>query len=207
MIRLHHLDHSQSMRVLWLLEELGLPYEIVAYARGKDNRAPEALKAIHPLGKSPVIEDGGRIIAETGAIADYLVERAGGRLGAPADEDSRLRLRYFCHYAQASVLPAVFTGMAFGKVPLVGKALRQGYRPYLDTHLDFLEAELATRTWLVGDEFTLADIMMGFPIELAQATFGDLGTRPRLEAWLARAQDRPAYRVARAKGGDYNLAF
>ena len=207
MIRLHHLDHSQSMRVLWLLEELHLPYEIVAYQRLKDKRAPDALKAIHPLGKSPVIEDDGRVVAETGAIAEYLIDKAGGALGPPADGEGRQRYRYFFHYAQGSVMPSVLVAMMFGMVPLVGKLLRKGIKPFADTHLDFLDAELAGRPWLAGDAFSAADVMMGFPIELAKATFGDLGDRPHLAAWLAKALDRPAYRAARSKGGDYELKF
>ena len=207
MIRVHHLDHSQSMRVLWLLEELGLPYEIVPYARGRFKQAPDALKRIHPLGKSPVIEDDGQVIAETGAIAEHLIDRAGGKLGPPSDAEERRRYRYFFHYSQGSLMPAVLVSMLFGLVPVIGKLMRKGIKPFTDTHLDFVEAELAKRPWMAGESFTTADVMMGFPIEVAQATFGDLGARPHLKAWLAKALDRPAYRAARAKGGDYNLKF
>ncbi len=213
MITVHHLENSRSQRILWLLEELGMPYEIVRYERDKETMfAPPELKAVHPLGKSPVIVDaaseGGksRTIAETGAIIEYLVEKAGGNLGSGNDRELALRYRYFLHYAEGSLMPPLLLKLVLGKIPMVGKIAQGRVQPMIDVHLDFIESELASRAWFVGEEFTAADIIMSFPLEAARDRAGLDNSRPATTAWLARAQARPAYQAALTKGGAYAYA-
>ncbi len=205
-IIVHHLEHSRSQRVLWLLEELGLPYEIRAYKRdAKTMLAPPELRAIHPLGKSPVIEDEGTVIAETGAIVEYLVAKT-GQLGAPADPDAARRYRHFLHYAEGSLMPPLFTKLVLGRIPLLGKTAQKKFQPMIDVHLDYCEAELAARDWFAGDAFTAADVMMSFPLEAAKTRAGLDASRPKLIEWLGRIHARPAYAAALAKGGPYAYA-
>lgn len=205
-IIVHHLEHSRSQRVLWLLEELGLPCEIRPYKRDpKTMLAPPELRAVHPLGKSPVIEDDGRVIAETGAIVEYLVAKA-GRLGAPADPDAALRYRHFLHYAEGSLMPPLFTNLVLGRVPLFGKVAQKKFQPMIEVHLDYCEGELASRPWFAGNEFTAADVMMSFPLEAARSRAGLDDSRPHIIAWLDRIHARPAYATALAKGGPYAYA-
>jgi glutathione S-transferase len=207
MILVHHLENSRSQRILWLLEELGLPYEVRRYARDRKTMlAPPELKAVHPLGKSPVIEDEGRAIAETGAIVDYLVEKAGGRLGPPANRDSVLRYRHFLHYAEGSMMPPLLALLVVNRLGLLGRPARAPIQKMLDTHLDWLETELAGRDWFAGDEFSAADIMMSFPLEASRARGGLDASRPNLIDWLERIHARPAYAAALKKGGPYAYA-
>ncbi|MBX3595166.1 glutathione S-transferase [Sphingomonas sp.] len=213
MITVHHLENSRSQRVLWLLEELGLPYEIKRYARDpRTMLAPRALRAVHPLGKSPVIVDSGadgggtRTVAETGAIIEYLVEQADGRLGAPAHRESVLRYRHFLHYAEGSLMPPLLVKLVLTRVPLFGKAAQKRIQPMIDVHLDFVEAELSSRGWFAGEEFTAADVMMSFPLEAARARGGLDARRPATIAWLETIHARPAYQAALAKGGPYAYA-
>jgi glutathione S-transferase len=207
MIIVHHLEHSRSQRVLWLLEELGFPYEIRSYARNaKTMLAPPELKRIHPLGKSPVIEDEGRVVAETGAIVEYLVAKADDRLGTSADPDEALRYRHFLHYAEGSLMPPLFTKLVLGRIPLFGKTAQKKFQPMIDVHLDYCEGELASRDWFAGAAFTAADVMMSFPLEAARSRAGLEATRPRLIAWLDRIHARPAFATALAKGGPYAYA-
>jgi glutathione S-transferase len=207
MITVHHLENSRSQRVLWLLEELGLPYEIKRYERNKATMlAPPELRRVHPLGKSPVIEDEGRVIAETGAIVEYLVEKAGGRLGVPGHRDDALRYRHFLHYAEGSLMPPLFTKLVLSRVPLLGKAAQKKFQPMVDVHLDYVEGALAERPWFAGDDFTAADVMMSFPLEAAVARADALEGRPHLAAWLAKIHARPAYRTALSVGGPYAYA-
>jgi glutathione S-transferase len=221
MIVVHHLESSRSQRVLWLLEELGLPYEIKHYARDKKTmRAPPELYAVHPLGKSPVITDDGKTIAESGAIVEYLVDAYGeGRLKPPAGTDEGLRYTYWLHYAEGSVMPPlliklIFDKMDSAKMPFFIKPVvrgvvdkvRKGFLdPQIALHLDFIENELGKREWFAGDEFTAADIQMSFPCEAANARGGLDKTRPKLWAFLQRIHGRPAYKQALAKGGPYEL--
>lgn len=213
-IIVHHLEHSRSQRVLWLLEELGLAYEIRSYARNpKTMLAPLELRRVHPLGKSPVIEDlgaasgaGGRVVAETGAIVEYLVDQAADRLGPPADPDAALRYRFFVHYAEGSLMPPLFTKLVLGRIPLLGKPAQKKFQPMIDVHLDYCEAELASRDWFAGDAFSAADVMMSFPLEAARSRAGLDASRPRLIDWLDRIHARPAYATALAKGGPYAYA-
>ena len=206
-IIVHHLEHSRSQRILWLLEELGLGYEIRRYARHpKTMLAPPELRQVHPLGKSPVIEDEGRVVAETGAIVEYLVAKAEGRLGPPADRDAALRYRHFLHYAEGSLMPPLFTKLVLGRIPLLGKTAQKKFQPMIDVHLNYCEGELASRDWFAGDDLTAADVMMSFPLEAARTRAGLDAARPRLMAWLDRIHARPAYAAALAKGGPYAYA-
>jgi glutathione S-transferase len=206
-IIVHHLENSRSQRILWLLEELGLPYEIKRYERNKKTMlAPPELKQIHPLGKSPVIEDDGVVVAETGAIVDYLVEKADGRMGPGAHRESVLRYRQFLHYAEGSMMPPLFAMLVVARIPLFGKAALKRLTPMFDVHLDYLEAELAARPWFAGDAISAADVMMSFPLEAARARAGLDGSRPAITAWLEKIHARPAYKTALAKGGPYAYA-
>lgn len=213
MITVHHLENSRSQRVLWLLEELGLPYQIKRYERNKATMlAPPELRAVHPLGKSPVIVDDaadgglGRTVAETGAIIEYLVEKADGRLGPPAHRDAVLRYRHFLHYAEGSVMPPLLVKLVLSRVPLFGKAAQRKIQPMIEVHLDYVEAHLADHDWFAGDDFTAADVMMSFPLEAARSRAGLGASRPATIAWLARVHARPAYQAALEAGGPYAYA-
>ena len=207
MIKVHHLENSRSQRILWLLEELGLPYEVIRYERDRQTMlAPPELKAVHPLGKSPVIEDQGRAIAETGAIVEYLVEQAGGRLGPSANRDVVLRYRHFLHYAEGSMMPPLLALLVVGRLGLLGKPARKPLLAMFRQHLDWLEAELSTRAWFAGDEFTAADIMMSFPLEAARQRAGLDADFPNLIDWLERIHARPPYAAALKAGGPYAYA-
>jgi glutathione S-transferase len=220
MLTVHHLNNSRSQRVLWLLEELETPYEIKRYWRDPDTlRAPPALRAIHPLGKSPVITDGDITVAETGAVIEYLVDKAGGRLRPGAGTRARLRWTYWLHYAEGSLMSPLLLKLVFdmmpGRSPAIIRPLTRAIAtrakeivvaPQLRTHFDFLEAELGKSEWFAGDEFSAADVMMSFPIEAGASRAGALAGRPRLKAFLERIQTRPAYRAALEKGGPYAYA-
>jgi len=207
MIIVHHLQNSRSQRVLWLLEEIELAYEVRRYERDpKTMLAPPELERVHPLGKAPVIEDEGRVIAETGAIVEYLVEKAGGRLGPPAKREDVLRYRHFLHYAEGSMMPPLLALLVVNRLGLLGKPARAPIQGMLDTHLDWLETELAGRAWFAGDDFTAADVMMSFPLEASRARAGLDESRPNLIDWLERIHARPAYSAALARGGDYAYA-
>ena len=208
MIIVHHLENSRSQRILWMLEELGLDYQVKRYQRDRKTMlAPPELKRVHPLGKSPVIEDldadGGRVVAETGAIVEYLVEKADGRLGPPAHRESALRYRFWLHYAEGSMMPPLFAMLVVSRIPLFGKKARAKIQPMLDVHLDYIEQELVARPWFAGQELTAADIMMSFPLEAARSRAGLDERRPATIAWLDTIHARPAYRAALAKGGPY----
>ncbi len=206
-IIVHHLENSRSQRVLWMLEELDLAYEVRRYARNpRTMLAPPELKRVHPLGKSPVIEDGGHVIAETGAIIEYLLEKGNGQLAPPAHREAVLRHRFFLHYAEGSLMPPLLVMLVIGKMGLLGRPARPRIQAMIDTHLDYLEGELAGRDWLVGDGPTAADIMMSFPVEAARMRGGLDARRPNLMGWLARIHARPAYRRALERGGPYAFA-
>ena len=209
MIIVHHLENSRSQRVLWLLEELGLPYEVRRYERDRKTMlAPPDLKRVHPLGKSPVVEDKdeGRVVAETGAIVEYLVEKAGGRLGPPGNREAVLRYRHFLHYAEGSMMPPLLALLVVNRLGMLGKPARAPVRKMLDQHLDWLESELAGRDWFAGDQFTAADVMMSFPLEASRHRGGLDEGRPNLTDWLERIHARPAYAEALRKGGPYAYA-
>jgi len=203
-LTVHHLENSRSQRVLWLLEELGLPYEVRRYERNpKTMLAPPELKRVHPLGKSPVIEDENITVAETGAIIDYLVNKSGGRLGPSVDAQSANRYRFYIHYAEGSLMPWLLVMLVIRRLGLLGRPARPTVQRMVDQHLDFLEAELASRDWFAGDEFTAADVMMSFPLEAARHRAGLDSSRPRLIEWLERIHARPAYKAALVRGGPY----
>lgn len=222
MIVLHHLDNSRSQRVLWMLEELGLEYEIRFYRRdAKAMLAPPELRTVHPLGKSPVIVDGDATLAESGAILEYLAERYGtGRLVPPSGTPDYLRYRYWMHYAEGSMmspllLKLVFDRLERGPAPLLVRPIVRGIarkvkdtfvQPQIDTHLDYLEGELGKTAWFAGGEFSVADIQMSFPLEAAAARGGLNESRPRLMALLGRMHARPAYQRALEKGGPFKLS-
>lgn len=206
-IVVHHLENSRSQRILWLLEELKLPYSVVRYARNpKTMLAPPELKAIHPLGKSPVIDDNGVVVAETGAIVEYLVAKAGNRLGAPGEAADALRYRHFLHYAEGSMMPPLLALLVVQRLGLLGYPARKTVRGFMNTHLDWLETELAARPYFAGQEFTAADIMMSFPLEASRARAGLDGSRPYLIEWLQRIHARSAYQAALKEGGPYAYA-
>jgi len=223
MITVHHLNNSRSQRVLWLLEELGLPYEVVRYQRNAQTMlAPPELKAVHPLGKSPVIVDGGYTVAESGAIIEYLVERYDddARLRPPAGTPEKHRWTYFLHYAEGSMMPPLLMKLIFDRVEsapapffvkpiargIAGKVKHSYILPQLRQHLEYLEGELGRHPWFAGADFTAADIQMSFPLEAAASRGGlDAAAYPRLAAFLARIHERPAYRRALEQGGPYEL--
>jgi glutathione S-transferase len=220
MITVHHLNNSRSQRVLWLLEELGVAYEVKRYERdGKTMLAPAALLAVHPLGKSPVIVDGTVTVAESGAIVEYLIDRyGGGRLVPPPGTPERLRYTYWLHYAEGSAMPPLLLKLIFDRVansgapwPISAVARRiagtvqNGFiGPQLKRHLDYLEAELAVHPWFAGAEFTAADVQMSFPLEAAASRAGLNASRPHLMGFLDRIHARPAYKRALERGGPYS---
>lgn len=207
MITVHHLENSRSQRILWLLEELDFAYEVKRYNRDpKTMLAPPSLKAVHPLGKSPLIADAGNVIAETGAIVEYLVEKADGRLGPPPHRDAILRYRHFLHYAEGSLMPPLLVLLVIGRLGILGRPARKPIQKMLDVHLDWLETELAERPWFAGDDFTAADIMMSFPLEAARQRGGLDESRPNIIDWLERIHARPAYGRALERGGPYAFA-
>jgi glutathione S-transferase len=201
MIRVHHLNNSRSQRVLWLLEELGTPYEVVRYERNKRTMlAPKELKHVHPLGKSPVIEDNGRKLAETGLIVEYLVECYGPDLAPPRDSDLYWRYKYWLHYAEGSLMPPLLLKLVIDRLGLLALPARPFVTSQLKLHLDYLE-ELKR-----GSSATAADIMLSFPLETAKGRAGLDETRPRLMDFLQRIHARPAYKRALEKGGPYRYA-
>ena len=222
MIVVHHLNNSRSQRVLWLLEELGLEYEVKRYQRDpKTMLAPASLKAVHPLGKSPVITDGAHTIAESGAIIDYLVERYGnGRLIPAAGTPEKLRWTYWLHFAEGSAMPPLLLKLVFDKVEsspmpffvkpiargIAGKVKNSFILPNINSQLAYMEAELENTKWFAGNEFTAADIQMSFPLEAAAMRGGLDECLPKLTAFLQRIHARPAYQRALERGGPYDFA-
>ena len=223
MITVHHLNNSRSQRVLWLLEELGLPYEIQKYQRNPQTMlAPAELLKVHPLGKSPVITDGELTIAESGAIIEYLVERYGaGRLVPPLGSAERLRYTYWMHFAEGSAMSPLLLKLIFDRIgsgagmpffvkpvarAIAGKVKSIMVEPNLKRQLDYAEAELGKTAWFAGPEFTAADIQMSFPVEASAQRAGLDASRPKLMAFLARIHARPAYKRALERGGPYSFA-
>lgn len=216
MIVVHHLNHSRSLRVLWLLEELGLDYRIEHYQRDPQTLlAPPTLKAVHPLGKSPVVRDGDTVLAESGALITSLLERHGnGRLIPPIGTPERLRYTYWLHYAEGSLMPYLVMTLMFSKIPgrvpfvirPVAKGIVAGVKkgflaPNLKAHLDFIEQELARSTWFAGEALTAADIQMSFPMEVAMVRADNAADYPRIRAFVERVHAMPGYQRALAKGG------
>lgn len=220
MIIVHHLNNSRSQRVLWLLEELGVPYEVKRYERDRKTMlAPASLRAVHPLGKSPVISDGATTVAESGAIVEYLVERfGGGRLTPSPGSAERLRYIYWLHYAEGSAMPPLLLKLVFDRIatlpmPWPLSAIARGIAakvqttfigPQLKLHLDFMESELTRDAWFAGPEFSAADIQMSFPLEAAAVRAGLDASRPRLSGFLERIRARAPYQRALQRGGPYD---
>jgi glutathione S-transferase len=221
MITVHHLNNSRSQRVLWLLEELGVDYEVKRYERDpKTMFAPASLRAVHPLGKSPVLTENGLTLAESGAIIEYLIERhGGGRLIPATGTPERLRYTYWLHFAEGSAMSPLLLSLIFTRMPrqpmqffarpiargISNKVLEAFVKPQLKMHQAFMESELEKSAWFAGDEFTAADIQMSFVVEASAARGGLDQSRPRLMAWLERVHARPAYKRALEKGGLYEL--
>jgi len=219
MIVVHHLNNSRSQRILWMLEELGVPYEIKRYEREPSMQAPAALRAVHPLGKSPVISDGDKTLAESGAILEYLVATYGNGKFSPAiGTQEWLHYTYFMHYAEGSLMPILFMKLVFGKLPErvpflmrpVARAIAKGadktlLGPQISNHFAFLEGELGKREWFAGAEFSAADVQMSFPLEAAAARSPLFARLPKLKAFVDRIQARPAYKRAVEKGGAYEI--
>ncbi len=207
MIKVHHLNNSRSQRVLWLLEEIGLDYEVIRYQRdAKTMLAPASLRRIHPLGKSPIIEDGSLRLAETGAIVDYLVDRYGKGLEPAESGEAHWRYRYWLHYAEGSLMPPLLLKLIVNRLGLLGWPAHRYVDSQIKLHLDYLERELDPGPWFVGSEFSAADIMMSFPLEAARSRGGLSASRPNLMSFLARIHARAAYQRALTRGGPYAFA-
>jgi len=221
MIIVHHLNNSRSQRVLWLLEELGVPYEVKRYQRdAKTMLAPAELRAVHPLGKSPVITDGDVTLAESGAIVEYLVERYGNGKFIPAPgTPERLRYTYWMHFAEGSAMPPLLMKLIFARISgpatpalirpiarlIANRVLGTMVTPNIERQLDYMEGELGKHKWFAGDEFSTADIQMSFPLEAAASRGGLTASRPKLWAFLQTIHARPAYKRGIEKGGPYAL--
>ncbi|MEH2383743.1 MAG: glutathione S-transferase [Nostoc sp.] len=208
MIVVHHLNNSRSQRVLWLLEELGIEYEIKFYQRDpKTMLAPESLRQVHPLGKSPVITDADLTIAESGAIIEYVVARYGnGRLVPASGTPEHLRYTYWLHYAEGSamlplVMRTVLNNFGAGESNVVSGFVA----PQIKLHFDYIEGELGKSTWFAGEEFTAADIQMSFPLELIAMHPEEVESRPKLKEFIERIHARPAYKRALERGGTYDF--
>jgi glutathione S-transferase len=220
MLTVHHLNNSRSQRVLWLLEELGVDYEVKRYRRDSETMlAPPELKSVHPLGKSPVVEDGGQVLAESGAIVETMADRyGGGRLARPHGSPARHDYIYWLHYAEGSAMPPLLLKLfvdriAAAKMPFFVKPIVRQIReraihafigPQLKLHLDYMEAALTRHTWFVDDDFSAADIQLSFPLEAAVSRAGLDESRPKLMDYLQRIHARPAYRRALERGGPYD---
>lgn len=221
MITVHHLNNSRSQRILWMLEELGIDYTIERYQRDPATAlAPESLRAVHPLGKSPVLTDGSLTIAESGAILEYLVDRYGaGRFAPMIGSPERLRYTYWMHFAEGSAMPYLVMKLVFDRIEsapmpffarpiargIAGKVKKSFVMPNIQRNLEHMERELGASEWFAGSEFSAADVQMSFPLEAAAAG-ADLSSHPRITAFLERIHARPAYRRALDRGGEFNLA-
>jgi glutathione S-transferase len=221
MITVHHLNNSRSQRILWLLEEIGVEYQIKHYQRDpKTMLAPPELRAVHPLGKSPVITDGELPLAESGAIIEYLAGRYGQQLLPAEGSPERLRCSYWMHFAEGSAMPPLLLKLVFdtlerAPMPFFVKPIARGIsskmkgtyiNPQLRQTLDYLEGELGKSEWFAGDSFSVADIQMSFPLEAAASRAGLDASRPKLKAFLERIHARPAYQRALERGGEYAYA-
>lgn len=220
MITVHHLEYSRSQRVLWLLEELGVPYELKTYKRNpKTKMAPPELKAIHPLGKSPVITDDGQVIAESGAIIEYILDRYDTKnsLRPPHGTPEYLQYNYWLHYAEGSLMPPLLVALIFGEVQkaklpffvkpivngIVGKVRGAYLGPQIKLHYGFMEQELKKKPWFAGPNFTAADIQMSYPLEAGISRGTAANDYPKIQDYVKRMKERPAWQRAEAKVGDF----
>lgn len=220
MITVHHLNNSRSQRILWLLEELNVPYQIKFYKRDpKTLLAPKSLKAIHPLGKSPLITDGSVVVAESGAIIEYLLEKYGkGRLKPVSGTDDSSQFTYWMHYAEGSAMFPLVLSLIFSKIestpvpffvkPIlltISQKVKSSYiQPQIDLHFDFMESHLSQSKWFAGPQFSAADIQMSFPVEAGE-NHGYLKSRPKVHEFVKRIHDRPAYQRALIQGGPFEI--
>ena len=207
MIIVHHLNDSRSQRILWLLEELALPYEIKRYQRDATTRlAPPELQKVHPLGKSPVVTDGDRTITESGAIIDYIIRRhGGGRLQPSTESPAYDEYQQWMHYAEGSAMLPLMLNLYAMRLADAAAPLMPRIEAEIANHLSYIDGALNGRQFIVGDGLTGADIQLSFVGEVAGA-FGKRGKYPNLDAWIRRLHERPAYKRAIEKGGAYNLA-
>jgi glutathione S-transferase len=210
-IKVHHLDYSRSLRVLWLLEELGLDYEVQTWQRDENFRAPSHASQVHPLGRFPIVEVDGRTLAESGAVLEFFANRE-GKL-KPTDEEEALECNFFMHYAEGSVMPPllvrlIFTRLRTAPMPFFIKPIARGIadkidasytNPALDLHLGFIDRTLAERPFFSGESFSIADIQMFYPVEAALSRAN--GNLPHMSAWRERVTSRPAYGRAETLGG------
>lgn len=222
MITVHHLNNSRSQRVIWLLEELGVDYEIKRYQRDpKTMLAPKSLLKVHPLGKSPVITDGDTVVAESGAIVEYLIDRydVEHKLAPSAGTPTRLRYTYWLHFAEGSAMSPLLMKLVFNHIekasmpffakPIakaISKKTKESFiEPQIKAHLDYIESELEKSTWFAGGRLSGADIQMSFPLEAAVARGGLNDSYPKITAFLKRIHDRAGYKRALERGGEYSL--
>lgn len=221
MITVHHLNNSRSQRILWMLEELGIEYTIERYQRDPATAlAPESLRAVHPLGKSPVLTDGSLTVAESGAILEYLVDRYGaGRFAPMAGSPERLRYTYWMHFAEGSAMPYLVMKLVFDRIEsapmpffarpiargIAGKVKKSFVMPNIQRNLEHMERELGASEWFAGSEFSAADVQMSFPLEISVVRAGLTESRPRLWGFLRTIHARPAYQRALEKGGKYDF--
>lgn len=222
MLTIHHLNNSRSQRILWLLEELNVPYELKYYQRdSKTMLAPESLRQVHPLGKSPVLTDKDNTVAESSVIIEYILEKYGqGRMQPARTSPNFLKFNYWLHYAEGSAMPPLLLNLVFStikkqKVPffvkpiinaIADKVLTTYINPQVELQVGFMESELQKTTWFAGNDFSAADIQMSFPVEAAQARGYINSQHPKLKEFLKKTQDRPAYKKALEKGGPYTLS-
>lgn len=220
MLTVHHLENSRSQRILWLLEEMGVEYDIKRYGRDKETSlAPPELIEIHPLGKAPVITDDGLTVAESGAIIEYLVNKYDDGSMLPAEGTAeRLAYTYWLHYAESSLMPLMLLSLVMNRVetkspflirPITRKlfdGVRASYlNPNLKRHLNWMESTLGESTWFCGDRFSAADCQMSFAIDAAEVRTDLRVEYPHLAAFLDRIRSRPAYKAALDRGGHYEL--
>ena len=223
MVTLHHLENSRSQRILWLLEELGIEYEIKLYKRDpKTNLAPDELKAIHPLGKSPLITDGGKVVAESAVIVNYLIRNydKDNRFSSTQDSDAAQQTEYWLHFAEGSLMPYLVMSLVFTKVKtapmpffvrpvakgIADQVMKSFISPNVENSLRFIEDHLSKNMWFSGDEMSAADFQMRFPLEAAM-TRSDIASKlPAINAWVKKVHALPAYQNALKKGGPYDYA-
>lgn len=218
MIKLHHLNHSRSQRIIWLLEELELDYKLIKYQRDSDTElAPESLKKVHPLGKAPVLQDGELKLAESGVIVDYLAQHYGPQLLPDKDSSAWWDYQYWLHYAEGSLMPPLLLRLVFDKIkaapvpffirPIINKIVAGVDQAFLHqqlhSQLNYVADHLSCHDWMLGEQFSAADIQMSFPLEAAMHNEKLAACYPRLKAYVQQLQARPAYLRALAKGGDY----
>ena len=223
MVTLHHLENSRSQRILWLLEELGIEYEIKLYKRDpKTNLAPDELKAIHPLGKSPLITDGGKVIAESAVIVNYLIRNydKDGRFTTAPDSEAAQQNEYWLHFAEGSLMPYLVMSLVFTKVKtapmpffvrpvakgIADQVMKSFISPNVENSLRFIEDHLSKNMWFSGDEMSAADFQMIFPLEAAMTRSGIASKLPAINAWVKKVHALPAYQNALKKGGPYDYA-